>query len=132
MGKQFSNFNSYFNTLRKQIKKICIKYYRSTNNRIEYDDLFQEASLKLFEIYKEGKPLDINYSLEAVKNCLVNYMLKNINLGKIAKPKKIICPICENFHWYNYGTNSIDRNYCPHCDNYCDDFNVDKENPDIE
>ena len=68
------SFNDYFNTLKKQISKICLEFDISTNYRVEYDDLFQEASLKLFQIYKNKKPLDINYSLKAIKNHLLDYI----------------------------------------------------------
>jgi len=73
-GKILLSFNDYFNTLKKQIAKICQGLDKTTNFRIEYDDLFQEASLKLFQIYKDKRPLDINYSLRAVRNHLLNYI----------------------------------------------------------
>ena len=68
------SFNDYFNTLKKQISRVCSELDKKTNYRIEYDDLFQEASLKLFQMYKNKKPLDVNYSLRAVKNHLLNYI----------------------------------------------------------
>ena len=68
------NFNDYFNTLKKQISETCSELDKKTNYRIEYEDLFQEASLKLFQIYKNKKPLDINYSLKAIKNHLLDYI----------------------------------------------------------
>jgi len=77
MEKVFLNFNDYFNTLKKQMAKICLGFNRITNYRIEYEDLFQEASLKLFEIYKDKKPLDINFSLKIVRDHLINYIKKN-------------------------------------------------------
>ena len=67
-------FNDYFNTLKKRISKICSELDKKTNYKIEYDDLFQEASLKLFELYKNKRPLDINYSLKAIKNHLLDYI----------------------------------------------------------
>ena len=84
-GELLLSFNDYFNTLKKQIVKICLEFNKSTDYRIEYDDLFQEASLKLFEIYKERKPLDVNYSLKAVKNHLINYIKKNSKDKEIPK-----------------------------------------------
>jgi len=68
------SFNDFFNARKKQISEICQQLDKTTNYRIEYDDLFQEASLKLFHIYKNNKPLDINYSLRAVRNHLLNYI----------------------------------------------------------
>ncbi len=79
------SFNDFFNARKKQIAKICLEFDKITNHRIEYDDLFQEASLKLFEIYKDKKSLDINYSLRTVKNHLINYIKKNSKEEEIPK-----------------------------------------------
>ena len=68
------SFDDLFNARKKQITKICLELDKKTNYRIEHDDLFQEASLKLFQIYKNKKPLDINYSLRAIRNHLLNYI----------------------------------------------------------
>ena len=68
------SFNDFFNARKKQISEICRELDKKTNYRIEYDDLFQEASLKLFELYKNKKPLDVNYSLRAIRNHLLNYI----------------------------------------------------------
>lgn len=56
---------------------MCLDYDKTTDYRIEYEDLFQEASLKLFEIYKNNRPLDINFSLKIVRDHLINYIKKN-------------------------------------------------------
>ena len=56
---------------------MCLEFDKITDYRIEYEDLFQEASLKLFEIYKNNKPLDINFSLKIVRDNLINYIKKN-------------------------------------------------------
>jgi len=68
------SFDDLFNARKKQITKICLELDKKTNYRIEYDDLFQEASLKLFQMYKNKKPLDVNYSLRAIRNHLLDYI----------------------------------------------------------
>ena len=68
------SFNDFFNARKKQISEICLELDKKTNYRIEYEDLFQEASLKLFQIYKNKRPLDINYSLRAIRNHLLDYI----------------------------------------------------------
>jgi DNA-directed RNA polymerase specialized sigma24 family protein len=79
----FKDFNDYFNTLKVKVAEICRDLDKKTDYNIEYDDLFQEASLKLFKIYTENRPLNINYSLKAVRNSLIDYIrLINRNSGK--------------------------------------------------
>lgn len=70
-------FLDYFYTLKSSIALICKQLNRKTNHRIEYDDLFQEASLKLLLNYREGKQFGIHYSLEIVHNHLIDYIRKN-------------------------------------------------------
>lgn len=69
---KFNSFEDYFNTLKKRVSKICLGY--SNGQRIEYDDLFNEASLKLLYNYKNGTEFGINYSLEIIQNHLINYI----------------------------------------------------------
>jgi DNA-directed RNA polymerase specialized sigma24 family protein len=75
--KKFKTFDDYLNTLRKQVRVICFSYVAQTTHRIEYGDLYQEAIIRLFELYSSDLPLDVNYSLKAVKHRLVNYIKKN-------------------------------------------------------
>jgi len=74
MGKKFKSFNDYYNTLKKQIGTICLSIEIQTDNNIEYEDLFQEAASKLFELYKNKKSTDVRYSLISVKNHLDNFV----------------------------------------------------------
>ena len=76
-GEILISFDDFFNMRKKQISKMCLEFDKITDYRIEYEDLFQEASLKLFEIYKNNKPLDINFSLKIVRDNLINYIKKN-------------------------------------------------------
>jgi hypothetical protein len=73
------SFDDYYNSLKKQICQLCANIDEKTNHRIEYEDLFMEAALKLLQIYRSGKPTDVNYSIRAVKNCLLDYVHKNSN-----------------------------------------------------
>ncbi len=71
------SFEHYLNAHKKSIQIICSGYEAQTTYRIEYEDLYQEAMLKLFELYTNGKPLDINYSLKAIKHRIIDYIRKN-------------------------------------------------------
>ena len=71
------SFEHYFNTHKRNIQIICTSLNSTTNHRITYRDLYQEAVLKLLQNYKQGKPLDINYTKTCIKNHLVDYIRKN-------------------------------------------------------
>ena len=85
MGGILKSFEHYLNARKKQVAKMCLGFDRITDYRIEYDDLFQEASLKLFEIYKNNRPLDINFSLKIIRDHLIDYIRKNNRDRAISK-----------------------------------------------
>jgi len=70
-------FGDYFNTVKRDIQIICSSINATSDYRTEYQDLYQEATLKLLEIYKNGKPLDVNYVGKSIKNHLLKYAIKN-------------------------------------------------------
>lgn len=87
------SFDDFFNMRKNQIAKMCIGFNDTTNNHIEYEDLFQEASLKLFELYQNKKPLDVNFTLRTVRNHLIDYVKKNSVNQEIPvglKPQKFL------------------------------------------
>jgi len=87
------SFDDFFNMRKNQIAKMCIGFNNVTNSHIEYEDLFQEASLKLFEIYEGDKPLDVNFTLKIVRDHLINYVKKNSVNQEIPvglKPQKFL------------------------------------------
>lgn len=55
---------------------MCKWYANHSNYRIEYDDLFSEAQLKLWELYRDGKT-DKNFIFISIKNHLIDYIRKN-------------------------------------------------------
>ena len=75
-GNKFKTFNDYLNTLKNNIQIICFGIDARTDNRIEYDDLFQEAVLKLLQIYKNNEPLDVNFSKKRIRDYLIDYVRK--------------------------------------------------------
>lgn len=77
-GKNLKSFEHYLNANKKIINTICLSIDLTTDNRIEYDDLYQEAVLKLFENYVGEKPLNINFTRKCIRNHLINYVKKNI------------------------------------------------------
>jgi len=54
---------------------------------IEYEDLYQEAIIRLFELYSGDKPIDVNYSLKAVKHRIIDYIRKN------SKDAMLLCDV---------------------------------------
>ena len=78
------SFNDYFNIEKKQIAKLCLWFTNHTSYRIEYDDLFSEASLKLFELYRAGNT-DKNFTFTSIKNHLINYIKANSVTKEIPK-----------------------------------------------
>jgi DNA-directed RNA polymerase specialized sigma24 family protein len=82
------SFEHYFNANKKNIQLICSSICTRTDHRIEYEDLYQEAILKLLQNYKDNKPLDINYTLRSIINHLKDYLKKNLK-GKKGKPISI-------------------------------------------
>jgi len=84
------DFLDWYNIFKRNITDICLKYYYQTNNRIEYQDLFQEASIILFKLYREKK-LSIrkrgqkskgrNFILKIIRDGLVDYIRKNSLTG---------------------------------------------------
>jgi hypothetical protein len=75
-----NSFDDYFNIEKTAISKLCMWFNKHSCYRIEYEDLFSEASLKLFELYQRGKT-DKNYTLTSIKNHLARYVSKN-SLGQ--------------------------------------------------
>jgi len=71
------DFEYYFNILKKDISKICLGLNKGTGSEIEYKDLFQEASIKLFYLYNGNIPPIKNYLLTAIKHHLIDYIRKN-------------------------------------------------------
>lgn len=86
------SFDDYFNIEKVAISKLCLWFSKRSCYRIEYEDLFSEASLKLFELYQQGKT-DKNYTQVSIKNHLSKYVSKNSIGCEIAvglKPQKFI------------------------------------------
>ena len=70
------SFNDYFNIEKATISKLCLWFNKRSCYRIEYEDLFSEASLKLFQLYQQGKT-DKNYIMVSIKNHLSKYVAQN-------------------------------------------------------
>jgi DNA-directed RNA polymerase specialized sigma24 family protein len=79
----FKNFKDYLNVHKRNIQIICSSIDSTTDYKIEYEDLYQEAILKLLDNYMNGKPTDVNFTKRSIKNHLINYVKKNIK-GKRA------------------------------------------------
>jgi len=77
-------FLDYFYTLKSSIANICKDLNKKTNHRIEYNDLFQEASLKLLLNYREGNQFGIHYSMKIVHNHLIDYIRKNSKINVVS------------------------------------------------
>lgn len=72
------SFEHYLNANKNTISTICSSIDLTTDYRIEYKDLYQEAILKLFENYIGDKPLNINFTRKCIRNHLIDYVKKNI------------------------------------------------------
>lgn len=78
------SFEHYFNTHKRYIQIVCTSLNTLTDYKIEYEDLYQEATLKLIEMYKNKEPLDINFTRKVTRDHLINYIRKNIKgAGKL-------------------------------------------------
>jgi len=69
-------FNTLYQKYKVNIKQLCKSIENNiANPRIEYDDLFQEASLKLWQlIEKPGFKNNKSWIMIALKNHLLDYI----------------------------------------------------------
>ena len=82
-------YNDYLKEYESTINEVC-NYYcnRDNSNRIEFDDLYQEASLKLLEIYKDIEIGKVKLIKKIIKNHLVDY-IRNWTKDSIYKAENI-------------------------------------------
>lgn len=87
--KEDLSFDDFLNAYKKIIQGLCEYYcYKDKTNKVEYDDLYQEACLKLFEVYKDIDSYNTNFIKAIIKNHIINYIQKwtkgnVINVGLI-------------------------------------------------
>jgi DNA-directed RNA polymerase specialized sigma24 family protein len=63
------SYEDYLNIYRKDIASICVLACKNHgNSKIEYEDLYQEATIKLFDIFQKGKAVFKSYTLKSIKN----------------------------------------------------------------
>ena len=77
------SFEHYLNAHKNNIRIICLGIEARTDYRVEYDDLYQEAVLKLFILYENNKPLNVNLTKQCIRNCLIDYK-RRVLKGKIS------------------------------------------------
>jgi len=70
------DFNSIYQSYKKDIMQLCKSVSNNTNNyRIEFEDLMQEANLKLWQLFKNHLFIDDkSKTLIAIKNHLLDYV----------------------------------------------------------
>jgi group I intron endonuclease len=71
------SFEELLKLFNKDIDKLCTCIcYGTKPHKVEVDDLKQEASIKLWELFKGKKHIDKNknYIMFAIKNCLLSYI----------------------------------------------------------
>jgi len=83
--KKESTFEEFLESHKRTIEYLCRKYsIKDNTKRIEYDDLYQEACIKLFEIYKSDNDICKRYIKVSIKNCLIDYIRKNNRLKEVS------------------------------------------------
>lgn len=67
------NYQDYLNIYKKDISDICkLECKNHSKSKIEYEDLYQEATIKLFDIFQKDKAMFKSYTLKSIKNHIKN------------------------------------------------------------
>jgi DNA-directed RNA polymerase specialized sigma24 family protein len=67
--KMDRSYEDYLNIYRKDIASICVLACKNhSDSKMEYEDLYQEATIKLFDIFQKGKAVFKSYTLKSIKN----------------------------------------------------------------
>ena len=62
-------YEDYLNIYKKDISKICVLACKNhSHSKIEYEDLYQEATIKLLYIFRKNKAMFKSYTLESIEN----------------------------------------------------------------
>ncbi len=63
------NYEDYLNIYKKEIFNICkLECKNHSKSKIEYEDLYQEATIKLFDIFSKDKAMFKSYTLKSIRN----------------------------------------------------------------
>ena len=82
-------YEDYLNIYKKDISDICkLECKNHSKSKIEYEDLFQEATIKLFEIFQSNKAMFKSYTLKSITNRIKNLYRKE-NKDLLSKSQSI-------------------------------------------
>lgn len=71
-------YDDYLNIYKKDISNICVLACKNhSDSKVEYEDLYQEATIKLFDIFQKDKAMFKSYTLKSIDNHISNLYRKD-------------------------------------------------------